>query len=105
MAIVRDEIFGPVVAISKFRTVDEVVAKANDTSYGLAAALFTEKINSSENSHFDIPFSGYKSSGIGSELGQYAFDAYTQSEAVHVNLGSKLWTLDELRMSESRSVA
>ncbi|UPL03935.1 hypothetical protein LCI18_014869 [Fusarium solani-melongenae] len=107
MAIVRDEIFGPVVAIAKFRTVDEVVAKANDTSYGLAAALFTEKvarahtvarrlqagmvwINSSGDSHFGIPFGGYKSSGIGRELGQYALDAYTQSKAVHVNLGSKL---------------
>ncbi|KAJ4181331.1 hypothetical protein NW755_011116 [Fusarium falciforme] len=107
MAIVRDEIFGPVVAIAKFRTVDEVVAKANDTSYGLAAALFTEKvarahtvarrlqagmvwINSSGDSHFGIPFGGYKSSGIGRELGQYALDAYTQSKAIHVNLGSKL---------------
>ncbi|KAL2683141.1 hypothetical protein Neosp_007608 [[Neocosmospora] mangrovei] len=107
MAIVRDEIFGPVVAIAKFRTDDEVVAKANDTAYGLAAALFTEKvarahtvarrlqagmvwINSSGDSHFGIPFGGYKSSGIGRELGQYALDAYTQSKAVHVNLGSKL---------------
>ncbi|RSL99490.1 hypothetical protein CEP52_009738 [Fusarium oligoseptatum] len=107
MAIVRDEIFGPVVAIAKFSTVDKVVAKANDTSYGLAAALFTKKvaraytiahrlqarivwINSSGDSHFGIPFCGYKPSGIGREFGQYALDAYTQSKAVHVNLGSKL---------------
>ncbi|KAF4976376.1 hypothetical protein FZEAL_6952 [Fusarium zealandicum] len=106
-AIVRDEIFGPVVVISKFKTVDEVVAKANDTAYGLAAALFTEKIakahkvarrlqagmvwiNSSGDSHFGIPFGGYKSSGIGRELGQYALDAYTQSKAIHVNLGTEL---------------
>ncbi|KAF7551819.1 hypothetical protein G7Z17_g4744 [Cylindrodendrum hubeiense] len=107
MKIIQEEIFGPVVAISKFSTEAEAIAKANDTSYGLAAALFTEKIskahkvarklqagmvwiNSSNDSHFGIPFGGYKSSGIGRELGQYALDAYTQSKAVHVNLGSRL---------------
>jgi aldehyde dehydrogenase (NAD+) len=107
MSIVQEEIFGPVVAISKFSTDQEVIAKANNTSYGLAAALFTEKIsrahkvarklqagmvwiNSSGDSHFGIPFGGYKSSGIGRELGQYALDAYTQSKAIHVNLGTEL---------------
>ncbi|KAL9944478.1 hypothetical protein D7B24_006315 [Verticillium nonalfalfae] len=107
MRIVKEEIFGPVVVISKFSNDAEVIAKANDTSYGLAAALFTQKIgrahrvarklqagmvwiNSSGDSHFGIPFGGYKSSGIGRELGQYALDAYTQSKAVHVNLGVEL---------------
>ncbi|EGY18468.1 hypothetical protein VD0002_g3940 [Verticillium dahliae] len=107
MRIVKEEIFGPVVVISKFSSDAEVIAKANDTSYGLAAALFTQKIgrahkvarklqagmvwiNSSGDSHFGIPFGGYKSSGIGRELGQYALDAYTQSKAVHVNLGVEL---------------
>ncbi|KAH7000674.1 aldehyde dehydrogenase domain-containing protein [Ilyonectria destructans] len=107
MTIVREEIFGPVVTISKFITLEEVVAKANDTSYGLSAAVFTEKIskahkvarklqagmvfiNSSGDAHFGIPFGGCKSSGMGRELGQYALDAYTQSKAVHVNLGTYL---------------
>ncbi|CAI6096484.1 unnamed protein product [Clonostachys chloroleuca] len=107
MKIVREEIFGPVAVISKFSTVEEVMAKANDSCYGLAAAIFTENIgkahrvarklqsgmvfvNSSSDSHFGIPFGGYKSSGIGRELGQYALQAYTQSKAVHVNLGQKL---------------
>lgn len=107
MKIVQEEIFGPVVAISKFSTQDEVIKKCNASSYGLAAAVFTEKIsqahivarklqagmvwiNSSNDSHYQIPFGGYKSSGIGRELGKYALDAYTQSKAVHVNLGSKL---------------
>lgn len=107
MKIVKEEIFGPVVAISKFSTEAEAIAKANDTSYGLAAAVFTQKvarahkvarklqagmvfINSSGDSHFGIPFGGYKSSGIGRELGQYALDAYTQSKAVHINLGTEL---------------
>ncbi|KKO97065.1 aldehyde dehydrogenase (NAD+) [Trichoderma harzianum] len=105
--IVRDEIFGPVVVINKFATEAEAVAKANDTSYGLAAALFTENIsrghtvarklqagmvwiNSSGDSHFGIPFGGYKSSGIGRELGRYALDAYTQTKAIHINLGTTL---------------
>ena len=107
MKIVQEEIFGPVVVISKFDTLEEVVKKANDSSYGLAAAVFTESIskahkvarklqsgmvfiNSSGDAHFGIPFGGYKSSGIGRELGQYALDAYTQSKAVHVNLGTRI---------------
>lgn len=107
MKIMKEEIFGPVVSIAKFFTDEEAIRKANDTSYGLAAALFTEKvsrahkvarklqagmvwINSSGDSHFGIPFGGYKSSGIGRELGQYALDAYTQSKAIHVNLGFEL---------------
>jgi aldehyde dehydrogenase (NAD(P)+) len=106
MAIVREEIFGPVVVISKFSSTKEVLEKANNTSYGLAAAVFTEKIskahtvarklqagmvwiNSSGDSHYGIPFGGYKSSGIGRELGQYALDAYTQSKAIHVNLAEE----------------
>lgn len=106
MKIVQEEIFGPVVAISEFSSDKEVIRKANATSYGLAAALFTEVsrahvvarklqagmawINSSGDSHFWIPVGRYKSSGIGRELGQYALDAYTQSTAVHVNLGTTL---------------
>ncbi|CAG8190746.1 unnamed protein product [Penicillium olsonii] len=107
MAIVRDEIFGPVVTISQFKTEEEAINKANNTSYGLAAAIFTEKldrahivarklqagmvwINSSQDSHYGIPFGGYKSSGIGRELGKYALDSYTQPKAVHVNLGLKM---------------
>ncbi|KAI8648202.1 Aldedh domain-containing protein [Fusarium keratoplasticum] len=105
MKIVQEEIFGPVVAISKFKTFDEVLVKANNSCYGLSAAVFTENItkghqmarrlqagmvflNSSGDTHYGVPFGGYKSSGIGRELGQYALDAYTQTKAVHVNLGN-----------------
>ena len=105
--IMKEEIFGPVVSISSFKTEEEVVSKANDTSYGLAAAVFTSDmtrghrvaarlqagmvwLNSSQDSHWGIPFGGYKSSGVGRELGPYALDAYTQSKAVHVNLGNRL---------------
>lgn len=107
MQIVKEEIFGPVVVIGRFSTEADAIKKANDTSYGLAAAVFTENmrrghrvaarlaagmvwINSSGDSHYGIPFGGYKSSGIGRELGPYAIDAYTQTKAVHVNLGVDL---------------
>jgi len=103
----REEVFGPFVVVSSFKTEDEVVEKANDTEYGLGAAVFTKDIvrghrvageiqagmvwiNSSQDSHFGIPFGGYKQSGIGRELGSYALAAYTQVKAVHVNLGTWL---------------
>ncbi|KAL9092441.1 MAG: hypothetical protein Q9159_000788 [Coniocarpon cinnabarinum] len=125
-SIITEEVFGPVTAISPFDSEAEVIASANDTSYGLAAAVFTENItkghrvaaklqagmvwiNSSNDSHYGIPFvcvltiqavyewetdaidqGGYKSSGIGRELGPYAVDTYTQAKAIHVNLGNKL---------------
>lgn len=47
MVVVKDEIFGPVVVVSKFKTIDEVVEKANNSTYGLAAAVFTSNITTS----------------------------------------------------------
>jgi len=107
MKISQEEVFGPFVCISSFKTMEEVIDRANDSVYGLAAAVFTKDIevahkvaarlevgmvfvNSSNDSHFGIPFGGVKQSGIGRELGEYALQAYTQSKAVHVNLGSRL---------------
>ncbi|EPS38750.1 hypothetical protein H072_7476 [Dactylellina haptotyla CBS 200.50] len=106
MTISREEIFGPFVCLSSFKTEQEVVDRANDTTYGLGAAVFTRDIerahkvaakleagmvwiNSSNDSHFGIPFGGVKQSGIGRELGEYALQAYTQAKAVHVNLGNR----------------
>lgn len=103
MTIMKEEIFGPVVAISKFTTVDEVVERANDTSYGLAAAIFSNNItkahtvasrleagmiwiNSNGDSDIHVPFGGSKMSGIGRELGSYALDLFTENKAVHVNM-------------------
>jgi len=105
MSIVKEEIFGPVVAVGKFGTEAEAIQLANDTSYGLGAAIFTTNltrahklarkitagsiwINSSGDSDYRIPFPGLKSSGFGgSDLGPYALEVYTQIKAVHVNLG------------------
>lgn len=64
------------------------ITKAHKVARKLQAGMVW--INASGDSHFGIPFGGYKSSGIGRELGQYALDAYTQSKAVHVNLVTEL---------------
>ncbi|KAG8979344.1 aldehyde dehydrogenase (NAD(P)(+)) ald5 [Tulasnella sp. JGI-2019a] len=107
MAIVKDEIFGPVVVVSKFKTDEEVITIANDSVYGLAAAVFSRDIsrairlahalhagtvwvNCYNLLHESVPFGGYKQSGIGRELGEYALANYTNVKAVHVNLTKDL---------------
>ncbi|CCF38899.1 aldehyde dehydrogenase [Colletotrichum higginsianum] len=104
MRIFQEEVFGPFVAITPFKTEEEAVALANNTSYGLGAALFSRDIerchrvaarlesgmvwiNSSNDSDIRVPFGGVKQSGIGRELGEAGLAAYTQTKAVHVNLG------------------
>lgn len=105
--IVKEEIFGPVVAVGKFSTDEEAVEYANGTEYGLGAAIFTKDItvahnmasdirsgqiwiNSSNDSDVHIPFGGVKMSGVGRELGEYGLTMYTEAKAVHVNLGTRL---------------
>ncbi|OJJ50333.1 hypothetical protein ASPZODRAFT_128950 [Penicilliopsis zonata CBS 506.65] len=107
MRIYREEIFGPVVVIRSFATEEEVIRYANDSEYGLGAAVFTKDIerahrvaaeieagmvwiNSSQDCDPRVPFGGVKQSGIGRELGEAGLEAYTQVKAVHVNLGSRL---------------
>lgn len=107
MRIFREEIFGPVVTISSFEDEDEVIRRANDTTYGLGASVFTKDlerahrvaaeieagmvwVNSSQDCDFRIPFGGVKQSGIGRELGEAGLEAYTQVKAVHINMGTKL---------------
>ena len=107
MTIYREEVFGPFAVIASFKTEDEAVERANDTTYGLGSAVFTQDItkahriarnieagmvwiNSSNDSDYRIPFGGVKQSGIGRELGEAGLAAYTNCKAVHVNLGLKL---------------
>ncbi len=107
MKIYREEVFGPFVVVSSFKTEEEAVAKANDTTYGLGSAVFTQDItkahrvarnieagmvwiNSSNDSDFRIPFGGVKQSGIGRELGEAGLAAYTNTKSVHVNMGTRL---------------
>lgn len=107
MTIYREEVFGPFVVVVPFKTEEEALAKANDTTYGLGAAVFTRDIerahrvaseieagmvwiNSSNDSDFRVPFGGVKQSGIGRELGEAGLDAYSQIKAVHVNMGTRI---------------
>lgn len=107
MKIYREEVFGPCVAITSFKTEEEAIAMANDTTYGLGSAVFTQDVetahrvaaeiesgtvwvNSSNDSDPRVPFGGVKQSGIGRELGEAGLAAYSQEKAVHVNLGQEL---------------
>ncbi|RYC65603.1 hypothetical protein CHU98_g572 [Xylaria longipes] len=107
MKIYREEIFGPFVVVAAFKTEDEAIRMANSTTYGLGAALFSQNlelahrvaariesgmvwINSSNDSDFRVPFGGVKQSGIGRELGEAGLAAYSQTKAIHVNMGQRL---------------
>lgn len=106
MKIVREEIFGPVIVMTRFETEEDVIVEANNSDYGLSAGLFTGDltrahrvaaklkagtvwVNCFNELHPQVPFGGYKTSGIGRELGEYALENYTQVKAVHINLGFK----------------
>jgi betaine-aldehyde dehydrogenase len=104
MTIVKDEIFGPVMSILKFKSEEEVIARANDSDYGLAAGVFTQNINRAHRviaeleagtcwinnyniTPVELPIGGYKQSGIGRENGPTAIEHYTQLKSVYVELG------------------
>ncbi|SDY61640.1 MULTISPECIES: aldehyde dehydrogenase family protein [unclassified Bacillus (in: firmicutes)] len=103
MKIAQEEIFGPVVSILPFDEIEEVIERANNTPYGLAAGVWTENvktahkvanqlkagtvwINSYNLENAASPFGGYKQSGIGREMGSYALDNYTEVKSIWVNL-------------------
>lgn len=107
MRIYREEVFGPFAVITKFKDEEEAITRANNSTYGLGASVFTENgtrahrvaseieagmvwINSSQDCDFRVPFGGVKQSGIGRELGEAGLEAYTQIKAIHVNLGNRL---------------
>jgi len=108
MKIMQEEIFGPVCSISKFKTKEEAIKVGNKTTYGLAAAVHTTNLNTAievANSlkagtvwvntyntlHHQLPFGGYKESGIGRELGEDALANYTQTKTVNIRLGDALF--------------
>ncbi|MGY0694262.1 5-carboxymethyl-2-hydroxymuconate semialdehyde dehydrogenase [Virgibacillus sp. FSP13] len=101
--VAQEEVFGPVLAVMKFKEEEEVIALANDVEYGLAGYVWTKDIqrghrvaqavdsgmlwiNSQNVRDLRIPFGGSKSSGIGREGGHYAFDFYTEHQVIHVAL-------------------
>jgi aldehyde dehydrogenase (NAD+) len=104
MAIAKDEIFGPVVSVLPFKSVDEVIERANRTYYGLAAAVWTKDIDKAHlyakkvkagtvwvNCYHVVdattPFGGFKMSGQGRENGEAALEHYTEMKTVTVKLG------------------
>lgn len=103
MQVIQEEIFGPVVAAVSYDDPEEVVATANNTIYGLAAAVWTRDVSKAHKfarrlragtvwvncyNVFDaaLPFGGYKQSGWGREMGREAIDLYTEVKAVTVQL-------------------
>jgi len=108
MKIMQEEIFGPVCSIAKFKTQEEIIKIGNETTYGLAAAVHTRDLNTAINVSNElkagtvwvncynllphqIPFGGYKESGIGRELGEAALENYVQQKTVHIRLGGALF--------------
>jgi phenylacetaldehyde dehydrogenase len=103
MSVVREEIFGPVLAAQRFDDLDEVARQANDTSYGLAATIWTRDVsamhklaaklkagmvwgNTNSAADTSLPFGGYKQSGFGRESGRYGLEAYTELKTVAIAL-------------------
>ena len=104
MRISCDELFGPAVGLTRFDSVDEAIASANDTNYGLSAAVFTESLDNamrfarevdSGNIHINwgtqwradlMPYGGLKESGFGKEGPRYAIEEMTETKMVVMHL-------------------
>ncbi len=104
MAIAREEVFGPVLSVLTFRTMDEAVAIANDAAYGLSAGVWSDDVhtclefvrrvhagtvwtNSWMDGYSELPFGGVKESGLGRELGRFGIEEYLEVKTVQMRIG------------------
>jgi betaine-aldehyde dehydrogenase len=111
MTIAKEEVFGPVLAVLTFGSLDEAIALANDTCYGLSAAVWSKDIdvclkaarridagtvwvNTFLDGFAELPFGGFRDSGLGRELGHHAVEDYTEQKTVQLHIGDrKSWWL------------
>ncbi|XP_073307395.1 aldehyde dehydrogenase 1-like [Primulina huaijiensis] len=108
MTIAKEEIFGPVMSVLKFKSVEEVIKRANDTKYGLAAGVMTDNLNIANtvsrsiragvvwiNCYFafdnDLPYGGYKMSGFGRDCGLESLHKYLQVKSVVTPIYNSPW--------------
>lgn len=106
MSIFQEEIFGPVLSITRFKTMEEAIQIANSTRYGLASAVWTKDVDKAlivsremksgtvwVNTMIDgspqLPFGGYKASGFGREMGQAGFEEFTELKAINIHIGKR----------------
>lgn len=113
MSVAREEIFGPVLSVIPFRDVDHAIEIANDTAYGLSAAVWSRDIdtclkvargvdagtiwvNTFLDGYPELPFGGFKASGVGRELGKQAVEDYTETKTVQLHIGARrnFWVPD-----------
>lgn len=108
MTIAREEIFGPVLSVMKFKTVEEAIKRGNASKYGLAAGIMTNNLNIANtvsrsiragvvwiNCYFafdpDLPFGGYKMSGFGRDMGMESLHSYLQVKSVAMPIYNSPW--------------
>ncbi len=106
MAIARDEVFGPVLSVLTFRTLEEAVNIANAVDYGLSAGVWSSAfdtcltvgrrvragtvwMNTFMDGASELPFGGYRQSGLGRELGRHAVEDYTETKTLNMHIGAR----------------
>lgn len=107
MTVAREEVFGPVLAVIRYDSVEEAIKIANDTEYGLSAGVWSQNLNQALDvarqldagsvwindwhmGNQEYPFGGYKQSGVGRELSAQALDEYTEQKSIQICLEPKL---------------
>jgi acyl-CoA reductase-like NAD-dependent aldehyde dehydrogenase len=107
MRVFREEIFGPVLTVTRFHDAAEAVALANDVEYGLANTVWSKNldtvlpvakglrsgtvwVNTTIDAPPTMPFGGYKASGFGREMGQAGFDEFTEIKSVNIRTGRRV---------------